>query len=223
MAEELAFHQFGRNRAAVDRHERAAGTGTLLVDQPGNQFLSHAGFAGDVDRRLVARELADGGAHLLHCRRIADQPVAAIAGRGSRAAVALFLGQAQGGADQSAQHLDVDRLGDEVEGTGLQCVDRGVDVAIGSDHRHRHVRMFAGDQLDHFLSVAVGKAHVGEAEIVRALGQGAACIADRTHCVDLQVHAAQRDRQQLANVAFIVDDQYGLCGHRRSMFPEAGC
>ena len=60
VAEEFALHQFGRNRAAVDRHERTAGARALLVDQARDELLADAGFAADVDRRLAARELADG-------------------------------------------------------------------------------------------------------------------------------------------------------------------
>jgi hypothetical protein len=49
MAEELAFHQFGRYRAAVDRYERALGTWSRIVDQSCHEFLSGARFARDMD------------------------------------------------------------------------------------------------------------------------------------------------------------------------------
>ena len=114
VAEELAFHQVFRDRAAVHRHEGAGGAGAAAVDQAGAQFLAAAGFAGDVDRRLAARQLFDHGAHLLHARRFADQANQ----RDSR--YPDLPGQAQGRLDQGAQLLQADRLGQVVEGAGLQ-------------------------------------------------------------------------------------------------------
>jgi hypothetical protein len=38
-------------------------------------------------------------------------------------------------------------------------------------------------------------------------------VGDGAHGVNLQIHPAQRDGQQFADVAFIVDDQNGLCSH----------
>ena len=77
VAEEFAFHQALRDRAAVDRHERLVGARTQFVDQARDQFLAGAGFAVDVDRRLAARELFDQRAHLLDGRRFAQQFLAA--------------------------------------------------------------------------------------------------------------------------------------------------
>ena len=213
MTEELAFHQLGRNRAAVDRHERAARTRALLVDQAGHQLLAHAGFTGDVDRCLVAGELADGGTHLLHRGRVADQAFAGAAGLDCTATIALFLGQPQGGTHQATQHLDVDRLGNEIERAGLQRVHRGVDIAVRGDHRDRSIRAGLGDQFDDFLAVAIGQAHVGEAQVVAALGQCATRLGHGAHGFDLQVHPTQGDGQQLADVAFVIDDQDGLWVH----------
>ena len=44
---------------------------------------------------------------------------------------------AQGGADQFAQAVQVDRFADEVESPGLQRVDGRFDAAVGGDHRDR--------------------------------------------------------------------------------------
>ncbi len=65
VAEELAFHQFRGNRAAVDRHEGLFGARTQIVDQPGGEFLAGAGIAADEHRGLAARQLRNGLANPL--------------------------------------------------------------------------------------------------------------------------------------------------------------
>src|SRR3546814_13217351 len=47
VAEEFAFHQLRRDRAAVDRHERPAGARALGVDGAGDELLAGAGLAAD--------------------------------------------------------------------------------------------------------------------------------------------------------------------------------
>ncbi|MDT4871584.1 hypothetical protein FQZ97_1067200 [compost metagenome] len=59
MTEKLAFHQFRRNRSAVDRNERLVGPRAAVMDQSGHQFLAAAGFATDVHRGLAARQFVD--------------------------------------------------------------------------------------------------------------------------------------------------------------------
>jgi hypothetical protein len=73
VAEELAFHQFGRDRAAVDRNEGATRARALLVDRARGEFLADAGFAGDVDRRLAAGDLRDGLAEFGDRGRVAEE------------------------------------------------------------------------------------------------------------------------------------------------------
>ena len=56
VAEELALHELGRNRAAVDRHERRVLARPGFVDEPRDELLAGAGLAGDVHGRLAARD-----------------------------------------------------------------------------------------------------------------------------------------------------------------------
>ena len=50
VAEQLAFEQAGGNRRAVYFHETAFAAAAHLVNGPGDQFLSHPGFAQNQDR-----------------------------------------------------------------------------------------------------------------------------------------------------------------------------
>ena len=99
-----------RDGAAVDGDERLAGPGPLIVDVAGHQLLAGPRLAGDVDRRLAAGELRDSRADHPHGLGIADQP-------GLRLGAALR--DTQGLADHDPEPAEVDRLGNEVEGTRL--------------------------------------------------------------------------------------------------------
>ena len=81
VAEEFAFHELGRNCAAVDRYERAFGAWTGAVDHAGNEFLARARFARDVHRRLAARHPLDELAQPLHGRCMTDELCAGACGR----------------------------------------------------------------------------------------------------------------------------------------------
>lgn len=204
VAEELAFHQLGGNRAAVHRHERPLDTWPLLVDQARHQFLAAAGLATDVDRRLAARQLADLVAQGAHRRRLAEQAVV------HRRFLGFRVAQAQGGCHQLPQATEVDRFGEEVEGTGLERLDRGVQAAVRGDHGHRGLWMALLDVLDQIEAAAVRQAHVGEAQVERLAGQQLAGFLDVAGAAGVQLHAAESDFQQFADIRFIVDDQ-GFC------------
>ncbi len=45
VSKEFAFHEFGRNGAAINGYERTIATGPRLMDQFGSQFLAGSGFS----------------------------------------------------------------------------------------------------------------------------------------------------------------------------------
>jgi hypothetical protein len=73
VTEELALHQLGRDRAAVDRHEGPGRARAQAVDVARDDLLAGARFAVDEHRRLVARELFGLGAQLHEGGRMADE------------------------------------------------------------------------------------------------------------------------------------------------------
>src|SRR5690606_8988405 len=121
MAEELAFHQFTGDGAAVDRYERPLRAWAELVNLSGNQLLAAARLAADVDRGLAARQFADLFAQRAHGRRFTEQSAV-------HRLVALYCTQAQSGADQFTQAGEVYRFGEKVKGAGLERVDGGVQA-----------------------------------------------------------------------------------------------
>ncbi len=75
VAEHLGFQQVRRDRAAVQRDERARGAGGPVMDRQGAQLLAGAAFAGDEDRGHRRGDRADLGVdHLHRLGRTKEQP-----------------------------------------------------------------------------------------------------------------------------------------------------
>ena len=215
VAEEFALHQVLGNRAAVDRDERGVRPRGTVVDEARGHFLAAAGFAGDVDRSLGARQLGDHVACARDCRRFPQQ--ARGAGDGGladgRAARLRGLGQLERAHHQRAQLLQLDRLGEIVEGARLERLHRVLGRAIGGDHRHGRVAVVLGDVAQHLEAVAIGQPHVGEAQVVRSRAERLLRLRDRGHGVGVHSHAREREHQQLPDVGFVVHDEHGLAVH----------
>jgi hypothetical protein len=73
----------------------------------------------------------------------------------------------QGLADHGPEPTEIDRLGDEVEGTGLERLDGGLHAAVGGDHRHGGTRGRLLDVRDQRDAIAVRQAQIGQAQIER--------------------------------------------------------
>ena len=207
--EQLALHELRRDRPAIDRHERSITSRARRVDQPGHQLLAGAGVAGDVHRGLAACHLGDHLSQLLHRPRLAEQLERRR--RHDRLGLvvrrAVVVAQFQGRRDQLAQRDQVERLGQEVEGAELERAHRGLDVAVRRDHGHGHAGPVLLDPLHDVEAIAVGQAHVGEHEVETPGAEAADRGSVVARSLDFDLHATQRQRQQLANVRFVVDDQ----------------
>ena len=129
--------------------------------------------------------------------------------RGRRRALGVV--QFQRMLDHAAQHADIHRLADEIEGAGLQCFHRQVHAAEGGDHRHLRAWVVAGNFADQLDAVAVGQAHVGQAQVEAVVGQQFTGFGEVGGGADAQPHAAQGEHQQFADVAFVVNNQGAMC------------
>ena len=69
---ELALDDLGRQRGAIQRHERLIATIAQRVDGAREDLLAGAGFAGDEHRRLMIRELPHAIGDRAHHRARAD-------------------------------------------------------------------------------------------------------------------------------------------------------
>ncbi|MCY1432524.1 hypothetical protein D9M71_485250 [compost metagenome] len=89
-------------------------------------------------------EAADGAEDLLHGRRFADDlRGACLARRGFQAL--LFLGVLVGALDQGNRLVDVEGLGQVLEGAALVGSDRAVQVGVGGHDDHRQARVQVAD------------------------------------------------------------------------------
>ncbi len=68
------------------------------------------------------------------------------------------------------------------------------------------------DELNQLQPAAVGQAHIGQAEVVVFTGEALACLLEVACAAGVQLHPAEGDLQQLADVRFVVDDQRFLAG-----------
>ena len=106
-----------------------------------------------------------------------------------------------------AQGGEVERLGDEVERAELERADGGLDVAVRRDHGHRDPGAVRLDPLDELEPVAVGQPHVGQHEVVAFATEAFHGGREVPRGDDVDLHAAERDREQFADVRLVVDDQ----------------
>ncbi|MCY1227069.1 hypothetical protein D9M72_393280 [compost metagenome] len=214
MAEELGLHQVLGDGAAVDGDKGMRGAPAGGVDGARGALLAAAGFAADHHRRHAARQPRQRAAHLLHGGGMAGQQGGGAVGgllcRGGFGIGAVALLAAQRVQHQAAQLLQRDRLGDVVEGAGLERFHGVVGAAVGGDDRHRDA-LRRGRQLAHDLDAqAVAQAHIGQHQAVAALRQLLARLGERAGQHHVMAHAADRDVQQLAQVGLVVDDQDGI-------------
>ncbi|RMU56777.1 hypothetical protein ALP29_200146 [Pseudomonas syringae pv. avii] len=86
-------------------------------------------------------------------------------------------------------------------------MNRRVQVAVGGDHRHRHMRVAVLDVLHQFQAVAIGQAHVGQAHIERLAGQPVMGLGNVAGAARVELHAPEGDLQEFANIRLIIDYQ----------------
>ena len=84
---------------------------------------------------------------------------------------------------------------------------RRLDVSMCSDDRDRRVRLVILNPLYEAQPIAVWKSHVSETQVERSGAQLACCCRDRIRRRHVEVHALERDLQELADVGVVVDDE----------------
>ena len=161
-------------------------------------------------RRLAARDARDHFAHVLHGGGGSEQPRTEYAGIGA----SLRVRQLDGGRHQLAQTRKIQRLGDEIECAQFQRAHGGLHVAMGGDHRDRN----AGGVLLHPF-------HQFQARRRRATACPSGIRSNRSvlssRCAapiepatrGARSHPLQGDREELANIRLVIDDEYGRSRH----------
>ncbi len=168
MAEQLRLHQVLGNRRHVQGDEGGIGARTVTVQRMGDQLLAGAGFAVDQHRDVGMAEATDGAEDLLHGRRFADD-LRRRQGLRRRLQVQLLAGMLAGAADQRNGIVDVEGLGQVLEGTALVGGHGAVEVRMRRHDDDRQARMLRANLRQHVEAAGARHADVREDD-VRLLG-----------------------------------------------------
>ena len=219
VAEQLALQQRLGQRRAVHRDERVATPGRRVVDRPRHQLLARAGLAEDQHRADRLRHVADQLEDVVHPRALAQDGV-------ERELLVQLLAQlrhlvlqrplAQGALDHQPEVLQVDRLGEEVDGPQPHRLHGLLDgaEARGDDHVGRQPALL--HLLEQLQAVDPRHLQVGDDHAVGALGQRLQRVAavgrgiHREAGVGLEEHL-----DLLAGRLVVLDDQDASPGRGR--------
>ncbi|MCW0463548.1 hypothetical protein NB705_000621 [Xanthomonas sacchari] len=226
-AEQLGLDQFGRDRAAIERHERAAPYRGVGLDDLRDLLLAAAVGAGDQHRQFRARHLAGQGDRALaggigeHCAAqvVALRQLLAMAALAVAAAFqfAAGLGQLQQVVDGGQQLAVVPGLGQVVGGAGLDQLHRAAELGPGGQQDHRQIRMARADRLEQghaFLAGGGvgGEVHVLQDQIDVALAQALQAGLRAVGMDGVDVVQGEQHFQRGGDRRVVVDDQQA--GHR---------
>ena len=171
-----------------------------------DELLARAVLAGDQHARLGRRDAVDGGQHLLHRVRLAEDARRVLAAQ--LEVLALELGVLERVARQQEHAVAVERLLEEVVRALLGRLDRRLDRAVARDHDDGQVGAALDDVAQDLHAVAAGHLDVEEDEadvLARIDGRQPGGAVLGQHRVDLR--ALQRHPQRLAHARVVVDDE----------------
>ncbi len=216
VAEQDAFDEVVRDRAAVDRHERPRATVTGALYSAGDQFLADARFAFDQDGDLRGGGALAEADDALHAGRTGDD--VAECQRAARGPFhprhfALEGIELQRIFDRDLKAFRRRRFDDEIHRAGAHRRDNRVDPAVGGLHDYRDVAFLSLQFRQHRHSVhrRHGKVEDDQRDAfafraVEERERGLAAVGGQRG-VALALH---RRGQQPALDRIVVDDQNGL-------------
>ena len=149
MAEEFRLDQVLGDGRHVQRDELILLAGAVAMQRMRHQLLSRAGFSIDQHRDVRLRESTDCAENLLHGRRFADDVFAALQHRGRDFHI-LFPGMFQRPHRHGHGFVDVEWLGQVLEGATAVGRHGAVQVGVGRHDDHRQLRvliMHGGQQI----------------------------------------------------------------------------
>ena len=174
VAEQLAFDQGLRQRAAVDHHERVVAPRAQAVDGAGHQFLSGAAFALDQHGGIDSGHRFDLLAHVAHRVAHADQLA-------ERVVFGQLLPQQpvlpfqpvllQRVARHHRKVVRVERLGDVIEGAVLEGAHGRFHRSVPGHHDHAGVELLGANLLQQLDAIHTRHADVGDHQVEFAPGQ----------------------------------------------------
>ena len=139
------------------------------MDRLGHDVLAGAALAFQQHgRRLAGADLSDQLHHVVHRLTLADQLDVAVA-------LSLFglepphippqSGGLQRLLDDHRELVEIDRLGQVVEGPELHRLHGALDRAVGGHHHHRDLRLLLPDPFENLYSGGIGQAVVQHQQV----------------------------------------------------------
>ena len=208
MAEQLALQQVGRNRRAVDGHERAGVPGAVGVQRLRHQFLAGAGFSQHQHRIVAVGHQADAledGAHHFAVAEHLFAGLALVCGGGT--AIAVALPGAQRARQRLRQRLAADRFGQMVERAQAHGLDGVRADRIGGQHDARHAGRQRWRCAQERQTVVAGQAQVDNRQVDAARFQPPQSGLAAGGLADLIAQVAQGLGQGVAKSGVVIDDQ----------------
>ena len=211
MAEELALDQLARDRRHVHGDEGSAPALAIVMQGAGRQLLAGARFAEDHHRQVGRHQPRHDPVDVLHGGRAADKRQ----GLGERCRIPGLrrLGAAESPLDQRNQLVEVEGLGQIVEGAALGGAHRRQQRVLGAHGDDAQIRAPLADAGNEVEAVAVGHDHIGDDEIAGPfadpLPQGCRLVG----AAHLVAQPAQRLIQDDADRPIVVGDQNGSSVH----------
>ncbi len=212
VAEQFRLHQVSRNRRHVQGDKRFLGARAVPMQGLGHQFLAGAGLAVDQHRDVGVGQAADGAKHFLHGRRLADDFGGADIVVGHFHVLVLgFPGVGQRAFGGGHRLVDIEGLGQVLEGAALVGGHGAVQVRVGGGDNHRQARVGLGDARQQFQAVDAGHADIADdgvgSVLVEFSHQCFAAVKGLGHDVGL----VQGFFQDPADGPVVIHDPYGLC------------
>jgi hypothetical protein len=209
VTEQLAFHERGRDGAAVDRDERAVATAAEVVHGARDDFLAGAALAGHEHGRRAGRDARQQREHRPHRLRAADdlaEPPGLLGVGGQLAQLTAEAARLRDLLEDVAQARDVDRLGEIVGDAAPERLDRRLERAFAGDE-HDGGRRRRIDDVEQLQPLAVGQIQVQQDHVDRMPGEMGARFVERERHGDVVALLAGDGRQRGRRLLVVVDNQ----------------
>ncbi len=167
VTEELGFEQSIGKRGAVHGYEGPRDTRALFVQGPGNELLSGAALADNQHVGVALRDRGNQLAQSLNRRAFPHDLRGFLPGQMPARPRELRLEPAlvSDPFDPKQELVEIERLGQVVVRSLLECAHRVVDVAVRGHEDHRRARRLSSCFAKHFEPVGFGHSDVADHQV----------------------------------------------------------
>ena len=179
VAKELRFEQCLGNGAAVEGDKAVRAPRTVVVNRPGDHFLSGAGFAGHQNRAARAGHRVEQLKQRLHRPASSKDAAELIALFELGSEVGVLRGKApllQRLAQHVQQLIELERFGDKVSGAPFDRIDRVSHRPVAGDDDHDNAGVTGPRSFDDGGAIHTWHAEVGDYDIEGELIEELQCL-----------------------------------------------